>query len=58
MVALLKQNDKSTRALGRKKLNILAEQFSSIFIVDDEEAAGTFLFGSSYPTHPGHRHHC
>ena len=47
-VAPLKQNGQ-VYSDPRKKANILAEQFKSVFTVDDEEAAGTFLFGPSYP---------
>ena len=47
-VAPLKQNGQ-VYSDPRKKANILAEQFKSVFTVDDEEAASTFLFGPSYP---------
>ena len=47
-MAPLKQNGQ-VYSDPRKKANILAEQFKSVFTVDDEEAAGTFLFGPSYP---------
>ena len=34
--------------LSRERVTV-AEQFKSVFTVDDEEAAGTLLFGPSYP---------
>ena len=47
-MAPLKQNGQ-VYSDPRKKADILAEQFKSVFTVDDEEAAGTFLFGPNYP---------
>ena len=41
--------ERSSYSDPRTKANILAEQFESAFTVDDEEGAGTFLFGPSYP---------